>query len=39
VTIFRIRRSARNSTGLPDDQGAIVYRVITPPAGIIAHEQ
>jgi DNA-binding SARP family transcriptional activator/ABC-type branched-subunit amino acid transport system substrate-binding protein/DNA-binding beta-propeller fold protein YncE len=35
VTIFRMRAHARNDTGEVDNQGAIVDRVITPPARVV----
>jgi DNA-binding SARP family transcriptional activator/ABC-type branched-subunit amino acid transport system substrate-binding protein/streptogramin lyase len=37
VTIFRIRKGARNDTGVVDNQDAVVYRVIVPPPRIIPY--
>jgi len=35
VTIFRMRAHARNDTGEVDNQGAVVDRVIAPPASVV----
>jgi branched-chain amino acid transport system substrate-binding protein len=35
VTIFRLRRGARNPSGVPDFQDAVVDRVITPPPSVV----
>ena len=39
VTFFRIRRGARNDTGLTNTQGALVSAVITPSPELIAHSR
>jgi len=37
VTIFRIRKGARNNTGIIDNQDALVDRVIVPPPRVIPY--
>jgi ABC-type branched-subunit amino acid transport system substrate-binding protein len=36
VTIFRMKAGARNDTGVIDNQGALVDRVVVPPPNVIA---